>query len=156
VGLIAVGLGTLFRPDPVPPGPPRVESSASVGPTSAPTPTATPTPTPSPTAAPPAPAPQDLDAAMVALLGAIESIDGGTRDAEAAREDLLGRWEDLETAIDDGRDRQVQTRLREFARRVEALARDEAITPAEAAALTAAIEDVDAAVAAQGDDAGDD
>ena len=155
VALIAVGLGTLFRPDPVPPGPPRVESSTIVGPTSTPTPT--PTPTPSPTVAAPAQAPEDLDAAMVALLGAIEAIDTETRESLAARTDLLGRWEDLDQAIDDGRDRQVQTRLRDLSRRAEALAREESITPAEAAALTAAIEAVDGAVAAgSGGDSGDD
>lgn len=153
VALIAVGLGTLFRPDPVPPGPPRVESSTSVGPF--PTPTPTPTPTPSPTSAPSAPAPQDLDAAMVALLGTIEAIDTETRESLAARTDLLNRWEELDQAIDDGRDRQVQTRMRDLSRRAGALAREESITPAEAAALTAAIEAVDAAVAAQRDD-GDD
>ena len=150
VALIAVGLGTLFRPDPVPPGPPRVESSTSVGPIP------TPAPTPTPALALPAPAPQDLDEAMVALLSAIEAIDTETRESLAARTDLLSRWERLDQAIDDGRDRQVQTRLRDLSRRAEAVVREESITPAEAAALTAAIEDVDAAVAAQGDDAGDD
>lgn len=144
VALVVVGLGAVKPPAPEPaPASPTAVVTTEVGSSSV-----TPSPTPQATTPAPAPAPeaQGTSATMAALRAAIESLDSGARESATARQDLLRRWQNLAKAVDAGREGKVLGRIRGIDRRVDALAREDAINPAQAAALHEALDAVSAAV----------
>lgn len=129
ISLIAVGIGSLNRPEP---SAPAASQTAAVT-----TAVASPVTTLDATAPAQAGEPGPAEA-MAALRGAIEALDADA----AAREDLLARWRDLDEAIDSGLEHKAAIEIRGLTRRVATLVRDEVMAPSEALALTVAIDDV--------------